>query len=160
MENMWTQRIEKICEKIGITTDEYNEDDVAKEYVARVLGFKNFEDFQRFPSPEQIIDGLALPLEEQDVVRQLELGMRSVQAVVHNYRLYKNYERTAEQINYLYRFIDNNFMQETQIAVTVFFIKTFKKETNQDVYDVFDEDDIPRFAKHFTNLPENSMELC
>jgi hypothetical protein len=160
METMWTKRIEKICEKIGVTTDDYNENDNVKEYVAKVLGFETFEDFQRFPSPEQIIEGLALPLKEQDIVRQLELGMRAVQMVVHNYRLFKNYERAAEQINYLYRYLDNNFKSETQIAVTVFFIKTFKNETDQDIYDVFDKIDIPRFDKHYTNLPENSMELC
>jgi hypothetical protein len=74
--------------------------------------------------------------------------------------LFKNYERTAEQINYLYRYLDNNFKSETQIAVTVFFIKTFKNETDQDIYDVFDKIDIPRFDKHYINLPENSMELC
>lgn len=58
----WEGKIENLCEKYGVHTDHYNQNNEFKETIAKALGFSSFETFQQFPNPSLIVDGMGNPL--------------------------------------------------------------------------------------------------
>ena len=112
----WEGKIEDICERLGVDTDAYNEDDQVKEVVAKQLGFSSFGVFNAFPEATAIIDGRGNPLLPEHMGYQLELAKSCVDEIYRQYNNSKNFEELQSQTVRFFRYLIENFQIEYGVA--------------------------------------------
>ncbi len=127
----WEVKIIEVCEQLDIDPEVYNNDDDAKELVAKLLGFPSFECFVALPEAESILDGRGETLLEGHKMQQLSLGEGCVDRIKAHYQMRQDEIDLEREVTRFIKYMDENFDDEFGVACMAYLFKEMK-----DVYDI------------------------
>ena len=108
----WEIRIQEVCDRLEIDPEVYNDDDDAKEFVARMLGFPTFECFALLPEPSAIIDGRGTTLLEGHKMQQGTIADGCIELIKNHYLLYGDEFDLEKEVNRFVKYLEGNFDSE------------------------------------------------
>ncbi len=105
----WESHIEEVCSRLEIDPEVYNNNDDAKEIVARILGFPSFACFIALPEPADILDGRGKPLLKGHIIQQLPLAESCVALIKQHYLATNNNLELEREVNRFIKYMEENF---------------------------------------------------
>lgn len=146
----WEQRIEEICERLGIDPEVYNSDDQTKEIIAKLLGFPSFACFAALPESSAIVDGRGSPLLQGHKMQQAPLAEACVDQIKQNYLTSRDELDLERGINRFIKYLEENFDDEFAIVGLISL-----RAKMEDVYPISEFESFQKYEKSMQKLLEN-----
>ncbi len=140
----WEKRIEEICDQLEIDPEVYNDDDNAKEMVAKLLGFPSFACFSSLPESSAIIDGRGILLLEGHKMQQASLSEACVYQIKQNYLSTLDELDLERAVNHFIKYLEEHFDNEFATVALLNLQKVMK--------DVYPIDEFKSFEKYEKSL--------
>jgi len=143
----WEDRIVEVCELLEIDPEVYNDDDDAKEFVARMLGFSSFDCFAALPEPAAIIDGRGTILLEGHKMQQGAIADGCTEIIKNHYLLSKDEFDLEKEVNRFVKYLEDNFDDE---CATVALLKLIAEMNG--IFSILDFDSLQSYEQCLKRL--------